>query len=71
VFLAGALLAWTWTCNEDLGFQLNAARFFWEHGEVPRGGLLSMGLQTLLSSSLISFLGFSFRMKKEKRKKDN
>ena len=37
VFLAGALLAWTWTFNEDLGFQLNAARFFWEHGDVPRG----------------------------------
>jgi len=39
VFLAGALLGWIWTFNEDLRFQLNAARFFWEHGDVPRGGL--------------------------------
>jgi len=38
VFLAGALLGWTWTFHVDLGFQLNAARFFWEHGDVPRGG---------------------------------
>ncbi|NBR46633.1 MAG: hypothetical protein EBT68_05930, partial [Verrucomicrobia bacterium] len=36
VFLAGGVLGWTWTFNEDLGFQLNAARYFWEHGDVPR-----------------------------------
>jgi len=36
VFLAGGLMGWTWTFNEDLGFQLNAARYFWEHGDVPR-----------------------------------
>ena len=29
VFLAGGVLGWTWTFNEDLGFQLNAARYFW------------------------------------------
>jgi len=36
VLLAGGVLGWAWTFNEDLGFQLNAARFFWQHGDVPR-----------------------------------
>jgi len=35
------------------------------------GLLLSIGLQTLLSSFLFSFLGISFRMKKSKRKRDD
>jgi hypothetical protein len=36
VFLAGGSLGWVWTFNEDLGFQLNAARYLWQQGDVPR-----------------------------------
>jgi len=34
--VCGSLLSWHWITNEDLGFQLNAARYLVENGDVPR-----------------------------------
>jgi len=34
--VCGCLLSWHWITNEDLGFQLNAARYLLEKGDVPR-----------------------------------
>lgn len=36
VFLVGLGLSWRWVANPDLGFQLNAARYFLTHGDVPK-----------------------------------
>lgn len=34
--LTGFFLAWHWIKNEDLGFQLNAAKLILQTGDVPR-----------------------------------
>ena len=36
IFLVGLGLSWRWVGNPDLGFQLNAARYLLNHGDVPR-----------------------------------
>jgi glycosyltransferase involved in cell wall biosynthesis len=59
--LAGTLLLFLEVASESRG-----AEFSWPKA-LGAGLLLSMGLQTLLSSFLFSFLGISFRMKKNKR----
>ena len=35
--LTGFCLAWKWIKNEDLGFQLHAAKLILQTGDVPRG----------------------------------
>ena len=34
--VCGSLLSWHWITNEDLGFQLHAAKYLLENGDVPR-----------------------------------
>lgn len=62
--LAGTLLLFLGVASVSRG-----AEFSWPKA-LGAGLLLSMGLQTLLSSFLFSFLGISFRMKKEKSNRD-
>jgi hypothetical protein len=66
--LAGllAMLAGTLLLSLEIASLSKGADFPWVKS-LGAGLLLSMGLQTLLSSFLFSFLGISFRMKKIKR----
>ena len=62
--LAGTLLLFLEVASESRGAEFSSPK------ALGAGLLLSMGLQTLLSSFLFSFLGISFRMKKEKSNRD-
>ena len=64
--LEGAMLAGTLLVFLELASVSRGADFPWPKA-LGAGLLLSVGLQTLLSSFLFSFLGISFRMKKIKR----